>query len=90
MGAVLTGAELAAYRGYEATIDAREQALERKSVETVGQIAKARDALLDRRREERQLERLAERSATEAAADEAHRMDTVLDELALRGRGERR
>ena len=89
-GAVLTGAELAAYRGYEATIDAREAALERKSAETTVAIGAAREALLARRQEERQLERLEERSQAAAATDEAHRIDTLLDELALRGRGERR
>jgi len=89
-GAVLTGAQLAEYRGYEAAIDAREVALERKSAETATAVGTARDALLTRRREERQLERLAERTETAAAADEAHRMDTLLDELALRARRERR
>jgi flagellar export protein FliJ len=89
-GEGFTGEELARWRTYEQRLLEQEQALARESARVAEELARCRQALVARRREERQLERLRARArAREESAEERATM-LLLDDLALRARGERR
>jgi flagellar export protein FliJ len=86
----LTGEELTRWRSYERSLLAREQELARESARVAEELARCRDVLLTRRREERQLERLEERAREREDVAEERATMLLLDDLALRQRGERR
>lgn len=84
-----SGADLARWRSFEAAAAARERVLRRDREQLAAQLEREREALLAQRQEERKLERLEERARDRFDADVAREDARLLDELALRGRGER-
>ena len=86
MPAGVSGAELASWRAYEAAQAARELAIEDEQLRASAELARQRETLLERRREERKLEHLRERAAERALELEGRATTVLLDELALRGR----
>ena len=83
----MTAGELQRFRGYERAERAREDALSREGERLLDELARRRDVLVERRREERQLELLRER-ARERDEEARERAAMVLvDELAVRRRG---
>ncbi|MCW5893758.1 MAG: flagellar export protein FliJ [bacterium] len=84
-----SGADLARWRSFEAAAAARERVLRRDREQLLVQLEREREALLAERQEERKLERLEERARDRFDADAAREDARLLDELALRGRGER-
>jgi len=80
----LTGADLARYRAFEQSMALTEAALAEESVRLAQDLGRCRAALVERRREERQLERLR------ARADERDRLAAervqaaLLDDLSRR------
>jgi flagellar export protein FliJ len=84
-----SGADLARWRTFEAAAAARERVLVRDKEQLLAQLEREREALLVQRQEERKLERLEERASDRHDADVAREDVRLLDELALRGTGER-
>lgn len=83
------GADLARWRSFEAAAAARERVLVRDKERLLAQLEREREALVAQRQEERKLERLEERARDRFDADAAREDARLLDELALRGTGER-
>jgi flagellar export protein FliJ len=83
----LPGAELARWRAFAEAAAARTAALVAERAVAEEGLAAARRLLAQRRREERQLERLGERVATRAAIGRARAAQTALDDLARTRRG---
>jgi flagellar export protein FliJ len=86
----LTGAELAGFRTYERALRAREESLAVDVTHLSAALAEGRQALVGRRRQERQLELLEERAQDRARAEEARATTVLVDDLALRQRRGRR
>jgi flagellar export protein FliJ len=84
----LTGETLLRFRRHEATAWAREEALGRERARLGEEMVARRQTLVARRREERQLELLRERTAERTDAVEERATMVLLDDLALRRRGE--
>ena len=82
----LCGEELARLRAWEAVARAREERLRVEAARLGQALAGTRETLLTRRREERQLERLTERTRAEREAAEERAVATLLDDLARRRR----
>ena len=82
----LSGDELVRLRAWEAVARAREERLRVEAARLGQALAGSRDTLLTRRREERQLERLTERTRAEREAAEERVVATLLDDLARRRR----
>jgi flagellar export protein FliJ len=84
----LTGEDLGRWGTWEASLRAREAALVEEGRQVAETLARGRETVRARRRDERQIERLRERAAARADAEEARGEDRLLDELARR-RGRR-
>jgi flagellar export protein FliJ len=83
------GADLARWRSFEAAAAARERILLRDKEQLLAKLEREREALVAQRQEERKLERLQERARDRFEAEVAREDARLLDELALRGTGER-
>jgi len=86
----VTGAELTTFRAWDAAQATREEALAAESVRLTEAVTERREAVVARRREERQLERLRERAAERHEVENERVEAALLDELARRAREERR
>lgn len=86
----MTGDDLARFRAYDAGERLREDALRAEGARLVHELVRRREALVARRREERQLEVLRERAEDRAEAVEEHAAAVALDDLARRRQAERR
>jgi flagellar export protein FliJ len=86
----MTAGDLQRFRGYEQAQRVREQALVAEGAELTATLAARREVLIERRRDERQLELLRERARERDETAEERSAMTLLDELAVRRRGERR
>jgi flagellar export protein FliJ len=84
----LTGETLLRFRRHEAAARAREDSLARERTRLAEELVARRHALVARRREERQLELLRERGADRSDALLERATMVLLDDLALRRRGE--
>jgi flagellar export protein FliJ len=82
----VTGEELGHWAAYERGLVGREKALAAESDRVTEAIVRGRAELVERRRDERKLERLRERLGNRAQAEEARQEERVLDDLALRER----
>jgi flagellar export protein FliJ len=80
----MTGDDLQRSRAYEAAERVREELLVQESTRLAEELVRLRDALLARRREERQLEVLRERAMERAEGEEERAAMQLLDDLALR------
>ena len=80
----LTGAELARFRAYEQGMALSEAALVEDSARLADDLGRSRAALVERRREERQLERLRERAEERHRLVEERAAEALLDDLARR------
>ncbi len=80
----LTGAELARFRAYEQGMALSEAALVEDSARLADDLGRCRTALVERRREERQLERLRERAEERHRLVEERAAAALLDDLARR------
>ncbi len=88
-GSEFTGAELLRWRAFEAAAAARERVLERERATLSATLVHQRETVLERRQDERKLERLRERAAERFEAASERATAILLDELALRARRER-
>jgi flagellar export protein FliJ len=79
----MTADALRERRAFEATLAARETQLGQAVSQMTVSLAQAREVVAARRREERQLERLAEQARERHQADEMHADAELLDELVL-------
>jgi len=86
----ITGEELRRFRTWEHAERAREQALAAEAGRLAGDLAERREALVARRREERQLELLRERAAERHTAAEERATMVLLDDLTRRRQAEGR
>jgi len=86
----MSGGDLARFRTYGDALAAREETLAGESARLADELVRLREALLVRRREERQLEQLRERARERHGAAEERTAMVLLDDLALRRRGARR
>ena len=80
----LTGADLARFRAYEQGMALAEAALVEDGARCAEDLDRCRAALVDRRREERQLERLRVRAEERHRAVEERAAAVLLDDLARR------
>jgi len=80
----LTGADLARFRAYERGMALAEAALVEDGARCAEDLDRCRAALVDRRREERQLERLRVRAEERHRAVEERAAAVLLDDLARR------
>src|SRR5436309_3100641 len=80
----LTGADLARFRAYERGMIIAEAALVEDGARCAEDLDRCRAALVDRRREERQLERLRARAEERHRAVEERAAAVLLDDLARR------
>lgn len=83
----MTAEALRAGRAWEGVLAQREARLGQALDALKGTLAQARDVVAERRREERQLERLAEQARERQQAEEARADAVLLDELVLARRG---
>jgi flagellar export protein FliJ len=88
-GGEFSGADLLRWRAFEAASAARERVLSRERDQLATTLAKQREAVIVRRQDERKLERLRERARERYEAAEERATAILLDELALRARGDR-
>jgi flagellar export protein FliJ len=87
-GGGTTGGDLLRWGAWQQALAARESALAVDGERVAQAIARGREELLVRRREERKLERLRERAGARAVAEVARQEALLLDDLALRRRSE--
>jgi len=80
----LTGADLARFRAYERGMALAEAALVEDGARCAEELDRRRAVLVDRRREERQLERLRARAEERHRAVEERAAAVLLDDLARR------
>jgi flagellar export protein FliJ len=85
----LAGAELHRWGQWGDALHARETALADESARVAEELVGRRGELVARRRDERQLERLGERTAARGRLEEERANGRLLDELALRRHGRR-
>jgi hypothetical protein len=86
----MTGEELGRFRAWERAERGREQALAAEAERLARGFAGRREALVARRRDERQLELLRERAAERHSAAEQRATMALLDDLARRRQAEGR
>jgi len=79
-----TGADLARFRAYEQGLALAEAALVEDGARLSDDLGRCRTALVERRREERQLERLRERAEERHRVAEERAAAALLDDLARR------
>ncbi len=88
-GGEFTGADLLRWRAFEAAAAARERVLARERDQLAATLVRQRETVVVRRQDERKLERLRERARERFEAAEERATAILLDELALRARGDR-
>ncbi len=85
-GVGVTGAELRQFGMYERALAGRETVLVAESLRVAEAIARGREELLARRRDERKLERLRDRAEVRAQQEEARQEALLIDDHVMRQR----
>jgi flagellar export protein FliJ len=85
-----TAAVVQRFRAYERRLATYRAGLENESTVLATEVQRQREQLLERRREERQLEKLEVRARERGVAEDERATMVLLDDLALRQRGARR